>query len=132
MVGVCCSIAAAQNTGQRIPRQTLPTTGAIEGLLQNDGHLGLGNVEITIRSLDTNQALTAHTSGDGIFRVLNLPPGQYRVNAVLEGFQPYQSENLMVTAGELVSLTATLATTGTTPETWGTKPIPEVDPGPAY
>src|ERR1035438_2540373 len=103
MVGVCCSVAAAQNTGQSIPRQTLPTTGAIEGLLQNDQRLGLGNVEITIRSADTNQSLTVHTSGDGIFRVLNLPPGRYRVSAALEGFQPYQSDNLVVRAGELVS-----------------------------
>src|SRR5579863_10414677 len=108
MVGVCCSVAAGQNTVPRIPRQTQPTTGAIEGLLQNEQRLGLGNVEITIRSVDTNQALTAHTSGDGIFRVLNLPPGRYRVSAALDGFMPYQSDNLAVSAGELVSLEATL------------------------
>lgn len=131
MVGVCCSTAAAQNTGQTIPRQTFATTGAIEGLLQNDQRLGLGNVAITIKSLETNQAMTASTSGDGIFRILNVPPGRYSVHAVLDGFQAYDSETLVVRAGELVSLTATLMATGT-PETRGTRPIPEVDPGPAY
>jgi hypothetical protein len=131
MVGVCCCTAAAQNTGQSIPRQTFPTVGAIEGLLQNDQRLGLGGVAITTRSLDTNFAMTSRTSGDGIFRILNVPPGRYSVHAALEGFKAYDSETLVVRAGELVSLTATLMATGT-PETRGTKPIPEVDPGPAY
>jgi hypothetical protein len=131
-MGLCCSTAAAQNTGQRIPRQTFPTTGAIEGFLQNDRQLGLGNAEITIRSLETNPPLTGRTSGDGIFRFLNVPPGRYSVHAVLDGFQTYDSDPLVVRAGELVSLTATLLAAGAVPETRGTKPIPDVDSGPAY
>jgi Carboxypeptidase regulatory-like domain len=130
-MGLCCATAEAQNAGQRIPRQTFPTTGAIEGILQNDQQLGLGNVEITIRSLETNPPLTGHTSGDGIFRFLNVPPGRYTVHAVLDGFQTYDSDPLVVRAGELVSLTGTMLPTGA-PETRGTKPIPEVDTGPAY
>jgi hypothetical protein len=130
--GLLCCTAAAQNSGQRIPRQTFPTTGAIEGLLQNDQQLGLGNVEITIQSLETNPPITGHTTGDGIFRFLNVPPGRYRVRAALDGFQTYDRDDLVVRAGELVSFTATLAATGTPAETRGTKPVPEVDSGPAY
>jgi hypothetical protein len=131
---LCCCTAAAQNTGQRIPRQTFPTTGAIEGLLQNDQQLGLGNVEVTVRVADAASAqipLTGHTTGDGIFRFLNVPPGRYNIRAELDGFQVYENNNLVVRAGELVSVTATLIATGT-PETRGTKPIPDVDTGPAY
>ncbi len=128
--GLGCCASAAQDTGQRIPRQTLPTTGAIEGLFQNDQRLGLGNVAVTILSVETNQAVTARTSGDGIFRVLNIRPGRYNVRGVLEGFQTYESDNLVVRAGELVSLTATLAPAG--PPRPSRPEIPEVEAGPAY
>ena len=131
IVGVCCCTAAAQDNAQRIPRQTFATTGAIEGLLQNDQRNGLGGVALTIKSLDTNFAMPARTSGDGIFRLLNVPPGRYSIHAALEGFQSYDSGTIEVRAGQLVSLTATMMPTGIA-ETRGTKPIPEVDPGPAY
>jgi hypothetical protein len=129
--GLSCCVSAAQDNGQRIPRQTFPTTGAIEGLLRNGQGLGLGNVAVTIRSLDTNQAVTTGTSGDGIFRVLNVRPGRYSVRAVLEGYQAFESNDLMVHAGELVDLEAILIPAGTEPRL--SRPeIPQVEPGPPY
>ncbi len=119
--------ASAQNP-QVIPRQTFPTTGAIEGLFQNDQRLGLGDVAVTVRSLETNQSVMVRTSGDGIVRVLNLRPGKYNVRAEIEGYRAFESENLVVRAGELVDLTATLLPTGTEPP----QKIPAVDTGPAY
>jgi hypothetical protein len=119
---------AAQNTAQRIPRQTIPTTGAIDGIIQNEQRLGLGGVAVTVQSLDTNQAVVARTSGDGIFRVLNLAPGRYSVHAVLEGYQPFESNNLVVHAGELIDLSATLSLTSAPAR----KTIPDVDSGPSY
>jgi hypothetical protein len=127
-----CWTAAAQNTGPRIPRQKVPTTGAIEGLLQTDQRLGLGGAEVTIISLEGKPPLKGSTTGDGIFRFLDVPPGRYTVRGVLDGFKDYVSDNtVVVRPGELVSLTGTMTATGT-PETRGTKPIPEVDSGPSY
>lgn len=136
MYGLSCCALAAQvyqqgsqgDTAQRIPRQTVPTTGAIEGLFQNEQLLGLGNVAVTVRNLDTNEAVLARTSGDGVFRVLNVKPGRYSMRTQLEGYQPFSSDNLVVRAGELVNLGATLVRIGSPVS----KTIPDVEPGPTY
>jgi hypothetical protein len=126
--GLCCGVLAAQDATQRIPRQSIPTTGAIYGIIQNEQRLGLGGAAVTVQSLDTNQAVVAHTSGDGVFRVLNLQPGRYSVRAVLDGFRPFERDNLVIHAGELIDLSATLSLTSA-PER---KTIPDVDTGPSY
>lgn len=128
--GLACLPSAAQDNVPRIPRQQLPTTGAIEGIFQNDQRLGLGNVQVTITSQQTNQTQTVQTSGDGVIRVLNLPPGRYTLRATLEGFQPYESSNVVVRAGELVDLSVTMMATGTRPSIH--PPIPPAEQQPAY
>ncbi len=119
---------AAQDTVQRIPRQTAPETGAIEGMFQNEQRQGLGNVAVTIRNLDTNEAMLARTSGDGVFRVLKVRPGRYSMRTALEGYQPFESNDLVVHAGELVNLGATLIPIGSPAK----KTIPDAEPQPTY
>jgi hypothetical protein len=97
-------------------------------MFQNDQRLGLGDVAVTIRSLETNQTVMVRTSGDGIVRVLNLHPGRYTVRAEIEGYRTFESGELVVHAGELVDLEATLVPTGTP----SLPKIPSVDSGPAY
>lgn len=128
--GLSCLPLAAQDNVQHIPRQTAPTTGAIEGIFQNEQRLGLGNVEVALTSQATNQTQTLHTSGDGIIRVLNVPPGRYSLRATLEGFQPFESGNVVVRAGELVDLSVTLMATGTPSSIH--PPIPPAEPQPSY
>jgi hypothetical protein len=121
-------VAAQPRTAHRIPRQTQLATGAIEGLFQNDQKLGLGNVQVTLRNLSSNQAMMARTSGDGIFRVLNVVPGRYSLRAVLDGYRTVDRNDLEVLAGELVNLEITLVSTNPTLR----KQIPDADPGVSY
>jgi hypothetical protein len=113
---------------QRVPRQTFAANGAIEGLFTDDRKLGLGNVTVTIRNAQTNQPTTATTTGDGIFRIVNVIPGRYSIRAVLDGFHVFERSDLVVRAGELVNLEVTLISS-TTPIT---KRIPDTYSGPSY
>ncbi len=107
----------------------MATTGAIDGLFVNDQGLGLGNVAVTIRNLAvSNQTVLVRTTGDGIFRVVNVAPGRYSVRAVLDGYQTFERGNLVVRPGELVSIQVELLATGVSPK----KRIPEYNPGPTY
>lgn len=127
--GLGCSVVVGQTTPQRIPRQTVPQTGAIEGMFVNDQGLGLGNVAVTIRNLASNtDSALVRTTGDGIFRIQNVRPGRYSIRAVLEGYQTYQRSDLVVRAGELVSVKIELLGPGVSPR----KRIPEYNPGPSY
>ena len=122
------SLATGQDSGQRIPRQNVPVSGAVEGLFLNDQRLGLGNVAVTIRNLASNEAVLVRTTGDGIFRVVNVRPGRYSIRAVLEGYRTFERSNLVVRAGELVSVQVELLAAGVPA---GTR-IPEINPGPNY
>jgi hypothetical protein len=46
----------------------------------------LGGAEITAHSIN-NQIFTVTTNGEGIFRLIDLPPGQYTVTVQLRGFE---------------------------------------------
>lgn len=84
---------------------------------------GLPGVEVTLRSGDREVAKTT-TSGDGVFRFLDVPPGEYSIALAREGYAPLTRGGLRVSASELVS--ADLAMTATTAPA-AAKPI---DPGP--
>ena len=127
--GLCGTLAIGQNAGQRIPRQTVATTGAVDGLFVNDQGLGLGNVAVTIRNLaSATQTVLVRTTGDGIFRVTNLAPGRYNIRAVLDGYQTFERGNLTVRPGELVSVQVELLATGVPAK----KRIPAYNPDPSY
>jgi hypothetical protein len=72
---------------QRLPRQTPAQTSAFQGILRDASGLGLGGASVTLRNLESGQTVSTTSSGDGVFRFLNLPPGRYALQAVLDGFQ---------------------------------------------
>ncbi len=125
-----CGTCAAQDNRPNIARQSVSTTGAIEGLFQNEQRQGLGNVAITIRSVETNQSILIPTEGDGVFRVLNLRPGRFVVRAELEGYRIYQSDEIAVKAGELVNMEVTLMSTASPSPLRQT--FPDLPPQPVY
>ena len=64
----------------------------------------------------------------GEARFLNLPPGDYRVTATLQGFRPYQNDRVTVAAGSSVPLRATLAVGGVAESVSVQAETPTIDP----
>lgn len=124
LVCVLCGVPlAAQENVPRIPRQAAPTTGALVVFVQNDQRQGLGGADVAIQDLDRNTKIQVAmpgsnvkgeplTTGDGVVRANDLQPGRYSVHVTFEGFQPSQTFNLVIRAGELADLTVTLTSTG--------------------
>jgi len=104
VVGVC----GQTTTQQRLPRATAPTTGAIQGVLRNGAGLGLGGAQVHLRNRATNVAVDGATTGDGVFRFVNLTPGGYELRAELEGFEPFYRDEIQVKAGDAIAVEATL------------------------
>ena len=79
------------------------TTGDIEGTITDTSGFSLPGVTVEARS-PKMQGSRIETSGrDGKYRVLAVPPGKYRINASLEGF-----ETLEATVTVSLDATATL------------------------
>jgi hypothetical protein len=96
--------ARGQTDQQRIPRQTLNTTAAIQGIARTEAGLGLGGVSVILQNLSSGKGFATTTTGDGAFRFLNLKPGRYQVKATREGFQPFAQGDIPLAPGDVFAL----------------------------
>src|SRR5690242_14031869 len=91
--------AAAQE--RRIPRQTNPTAGAIQGLVHDPGGRGLPGATVILSDLTNHRQVQAVTNADGVFRFLDLRPASYEIQVSSNDWEPYLSIEFPVAAGEV-------------------------------
>ena len=84
-----------------IPTVALAQTerGAISGLVTDETKAAVPGVAIKVINAGTNVTTSVVSSDSGGFSAANLPPGTYRIEAVLEGFRTSVVEGVIVTAG---------------------------------
>ncbi|HUJ39981.1 MAG TPA: carboxypeptidase-like regulatory domain-containing protein [Candidatus Acidoferrales bacterium] len=78
----------------------------MEGLIRQAGgvskiHVVAGAL-VSLRNLATGAMHATRANGDGVFRVLSLPAGEYELKVEADGFQPFTRPNVAVSPGELV------------------------------
>src|ERR1700730_4527408 len=93
-VALCALSAMAQST----------TTGAINGSVTNPNKEVVAGATVTVKNNGTNKERTATTDDNGGFKVNNLEPGVYTVNANGSGFAPYTNPNVVVEVGRSTTL----------------------------
>ena len=111
-------VAAAQ----QIPNQR-PGRSSVQGLVSEAGGRPLPDAAVILQSGDVEVARTV-TSGDGVFRFVDVAPGDYSLNVTKTGYAPQKQTGLRVSAAELVTVNLTLQPTAPVP---GARPI---EPGP--
>ncbi|HEV2103016.1 MAG TPA: carboxypeptidase-like regulatory domain-containing protein [Candidatus Acidoferrum sp.] len=93
---------------RRIPRQQALTTAALDGTVREQVSEGVmrpvGGARIQIRNLQTGQVQTGQATGEGVFRLLLLPPGGYELRAEAEGYEALTIASLSLNANEVVTL----------------------------
>ena len=92
LLAICAVLDVCPAIAQTLPRQTASTTAAVQGILRDENGLGLGGARIALAG---PQNPTATTSGDGVFRILNLAPGRYSLTIQLDGFRPITRDTLL-------------------------------------
>jgi hypothetical protein len=86
----------------QIPQQR-PATSSIQGIVLNQAGRGIPGVDVVLRQ-GTREVARAITSGDGSFRMLTIPPGEYVIALRREGYTSVEQSGLRVSASELVSV----------------------------
>ena len=86
----------------QIPQQR-PAASSIQGIVLDQGGRGIPGVDVVLRQ-GTRETFRATTSGDGSFRILNVPPGEYVIALSREGYTSVEQSGLRVAASELVSV----------------------------
>ena len=90
---------------QRIPQQKTSTVGALQGMTMDEADRPLPGVEVRLTSsTGAGKALTATSSGDGIFRVLEVPPGVYELVLTPKGGATVRKPGVELRAGEVLSI----------------------------
>src|SRR5437016_7835685 len=90
------------------------TTGAINGTVTNPNKEVVAGATVTVKNNGTNKEATATTDDNGGFKLSNLEPGTYTVNANASGFAPYSNPNVVVEVGRSTSLDVGLPLQGVT------------------
>jgi hypothetical protein len=104
LVAMCALSAMAQST----------TTGAINGTVTNPAKEVVRGATVTVKNNGTNKEATATSDDNGGFKVGNLEPGTYTVNANGSGFAPYINSSVIVEVGRSTTLDVGLSLQGVT------------------
>jgi hypothetical protein len=75
------------------------TTGSINGVVKDNTDAVLPGVTVTVVNTGTGLTRTAYTEASGAYSVELLPPGAYKVSAVLEGLGTAERDNVRVVLG---------------------------------
>src|SRR5258708_3174720 len=79
-------------------------TGSISGKIIDPQGNVVPNANLIVTNTGTNNVSTITASGDGAYKVTNLPPGIYRVETSVSGFAPAKAENVIVEVGKTTAL----------------------------
>ncbi|HEX6648932.1 MAG TPA: TonB-dependent receptor, partial [Pyrinomonadaceae bacterium] len=90
--------------------QSQANTGNIEGRITDPNGASVPNVTVTATNLANGLQKSAQTNDEGIYRIVFLPPGGYKVETSgAQGFNPAQFTNVIVTVGGQTPLDIQLA-----------------------
>ena len=113
---------AVAPAAQQIPQQR-PGRASVQGMVTGDGGRAVAGADVVLKS-GGREAARTQTSGDGIFRFIDIAPGDYAIAITREGYAPLEQGGLRVGASELVSVDLKLRPTGTGPEPKKMEPGP--------
>ena len=95
--------------------QSQANTGNIEGRVTDPNAAAVPNVTVTATNLATGLQKSAQTNDEGVYRIVFLQPGAYKVETSgAQGFVPASFTNVIVTVGGQTPLDIQLAVGNTT------------------
>ena len=77
------------------------TTGTIEGVVKDNQGLAIPGATLTLRNVDTNVSRSQVSTGDGSYRFLNTPVGNYEITVELTGFARYVRDGVTLAVNQV-------------------------------
>ncbi len=98
---------------KRIPREQALSTAALDGVVREQvtpsASRPISGARVSLRNTQTNQSIQVVSSGDGVFRLVPLPPGSYELRVEADGYSPLVIPRALLHANEVVTLEIFLA-----------------------
>src|SRR5665213_1497355 len=80
----------------------------IHGIVQDATGAVIAGAQIRATQIETGRVQQATSGSDGIYSLPNLPVGDYRINAVLQGFKSYSHSGIILQVGNNVQVNIVL------------------------
>ena len=103
------------------------TSATLAGTIMDETQAVLPGVEIMVTNLGTSAVRTAISGDSGGYRVSDLAPGDYEIEAQLPGFQTAVRSGIQLTVGRSATLNLTLSVGQVTERVVVTGDAPLVD-----
>jgi hypothetical protein len=87
-VGALTVAAADSSAGPGA--QATGTAGTVQGIVTDPSGAVVANAQVTLTNSLTNYTQTVKSGNDGTFRLVNVPPNEYRLDISAPGFQTFQ------------------------------------------
>jgi len=81
----------------------------LSGVVRDSSAAAVPGAEVTVTKTDTGMIRTVFTGADGTFTVPNLPVGPYQLKVVLQGFNTYVRDGIVLQVGASPEVAVTLA-----------------------
>ena len=106
-------LTGAGVSGVAVPTASAQTAaGEITGLVKDQAGAAVPGATITVTDVRTNLQRVVVSTGEGVYTVASLAPGEYRLNLELSGFKPVRREGVRLSTGEKARIDFDLAVGG--------------------
>ncbi len=93
---------------QRIPGQTGQKKGALEGIVRDAHKYPVIGVHVVLRNIATGLERMKSSDAQGVFRFIDVLPGQYRLSVNAPGYEKFAEDAMQVKAGDVLIREITL------------------------
>jgi Carboxypeptidase regulatory-like domain len=121
-----------QGPPTRIPRQQAQNTTVLDGIVRDAGFpsitLPVPGATLTLRNAQSGQVFITTTSGEGVFRLFPLPPGQYQLRVEAKDYALFVLTDLTLHPNEVLTLEISLVTVAAVEARSRLPRLPELGP----
>ncbi len=93
---------------QRLPGQTAPKRATLQGLAHGANGRAVVGVTVTLRNLTSGQSFERVSDAQGVFRFIEVLPGNYELRVVATGFKDFTNPDVQLKPGDNLVCEVTL------------------------
>jgi hypothetical protein len=85
---------------QRLPGQSAPKKAALQGIVRDPNGKPVIGATVILRNLATDQKVEKISNAQGVFRFIDIAPGDYELKIIAAGFQEFTNPALQLKPGD--------------------------------
>lgn len=101
--------------------------GRVTGRITDPSDALVAGAEITIKQAGTNASVKTSSNSAGVFELLNVLPGEYRMAVELQGFKKHERGPIAVSVGDVLTVDVKLEIGPTTSVVTVTADVPLIE-----